>query len=225
VSHGLSIRTETEIGLIVDDDPRSGSDPRERDGDMRDPGRGGPDPIDVRDRGEIDRRDVFVEKVDLPRGLERELVRDRDREYSIRGSEARTLSIIGAFRVVSSRDLRDQNDRPVDPRKGDLRRLREEGLVRTIPIAGSRDVAVVLTDRGRDSRTTFPIGIDRNDRWVLVYLATEADLDRFRLFLQRHFELFCQLPAWMLRIVVPPTWSRSGFWIVPSASDRGPRRG
>jgi hypothetical protein len=144
---------------MFDDDPRWGSDPRERDGDMRDPGRGGRDPLDVRDRGEIDPREVFIAKVDLPRGLERELVRDRDREYSMRGSEARTLSILGAFRVVSSRDLRDQNERPVDPRKGDLRPLREEGLVRTIPIGGSRDVAVVLTDRGRDLLET-----NRRDR-------------------------------------------------------------
>jgi hypothetical protein len=28
---------------------------------------------------------------------------------------------VGAFRVVSSRDLRDHNDRPADPRSGDLR--------------------------------------------------------------------------------------------------------
>src|SRR5436190_572937 len=38
---------------------------------------------------------------------------------------------------------------PLDPRKGDLRHVREQGLVRTIPIDGRRDVAVVLTDRGR----------------------------------------------------------------------------
>jgi len=46
-----------------------------------------------------------------PRGLERELVRDRDREYSLRGSESRALSIVGSFRVVSSRDLRDHDNR------------------------------------------------------------------------------------------------------------------
>ena len=124
---------------MFDDDPRWGSDPRERDGDSRDPRRGGHDSFDVRDRGDVDPRDVFVEKVDLPRGLERELVRDRDRKYSLRGSETRTLSILGAFRVVSSRDLRDYNDRPADPREGDLRHLREEGLIRTIPMAGTSD--------------------------------------------------------------------------------------
>ena len=66
----------------------------------------------------------------LPRGPERELVRDRDREYTLRGSESRTLATVGAFRVVSSRDLRDHNGGPADPRSGDLRHLREQGLDR-----------------------------------------------------------------------------------------------
>src|SRR5688572_18809261 len=101
---------------MSDDDPRWGSDPRERDDDTRD--RGAADPRNA------DTRDVFVNKLDLPRGPERELVRGRDREYALRGSESRTLSIVGAFRVVSSRDLRDHDNRPADPRKGDLRHLR-----------------------------------------------------------------------------------------------------
>ena len=66
-----------------------------------------------RDSRERDRepRDTFTRHVRLPRGPERELVRDRDREYTLRGSESRTLATVGAFRVVSSRDLRDHNDR------------------------------------------------------------------------------------------------------------------
>ncbi len=84
---------------MFDDDPRWRSDPRERDDDTRDR-----DAVDSRD---VDPRDVFVNKLDLPRGPERELVRDRDGEYDLRGSESRTLSTVGAFRVVSSRDLRD----------------------------------------------------------------------------------------------------------------------
>jgi hypothetical protein len=122
---------------MFDDDPRWGSDPRERDNDAR-------------DRDPIDSRDAFVDKLDLPRGLERELVRDRDREYALRRSESRTLSLIGSFRVISSRDLSDHDGRPLDPRRGDLRHLREQGLVRTIPIDGRRDVAIVLTERGRE---------------------------------------------------------------------------
>ena len=115
---------------MFDDDARWGSDPRERDDD-------------VRDRDPVDPRDAFTEHLDLPRGLERELVRDRDREYTLRGSESRTLSIVGSFRVVSSRDLRDHYGRPLDPRKGDLRHLRDQGLVRTIPIDGRRDVVLI----------------------------------------------------------------------------------
>lgn len=77
----------------------------------------------------FDPREPFTRDLDLPRGLEREIVRDRDREYTLRGSETRTLATVGAFRVVSSRDLRDHHDRPADPRSGDLRHLREQGLI------------------------------------------------------------------------------------------------
>lgn len=34
------------------------------------------------------------------------------------------------FRVVPEHELRDHDGRPADPRKGDLRHLREQGLVR-----------------------------------------------------------------------------------------------
>ena len=117
---------------------------RDRNNDARDLGRGpgasrqsnggkhGHDPRDDarwpdRDRGH-DPRDVFTRDLDLPRGREREIVRDRDREYTLRGSESRTLATVGAFRVVSSHDLRDYHDRPADPRFGDLRHLREQRL-------------------------------------------------------------------------------------------------
>jgi hypothetical protein len=103
---------------------------------------------DPRDRS-VDPRDVFTRDLNLPRGHERHLVHDRDREYTLRGSESRTLATVGAFRVVSSRDLRDHDGRPTDPRTGDLRHLREQGLVRTERLDGHRDVAVVLTKEGR----------------------------------------------------------------------------
>ena len=81
-----------------------------------------------RDDRERDREvpDAFSRHVHLPRGPERELVHDRDREYTLRGSESRTLATVGAFRVVSSRDLRDHDGSPADPRSGDLRHLREQ---------------------------------------------------------------------------------------------------
>lgn len=104
--------------------------------------------LDARDR---DRKpsDTFTRHLWLPSEREREIVRDRDREYTLRGSESRTLATVGAFRVVSSRDLWDHNNRPADPRSGDLRNLREQGLIETVRVPGYRDHAVVLTKAGR----------------------------------------------------------------------------
>ena len=156
------------------DDGRWGDDPRDRDDDRRDrerdddfdgathrlaptdrersrddtrqPSRGpGSD-----DRGR-DQRDTFTRHVDLPRGEERERVQDaRGREYTLRGSESRSLSATGAFRVVHARDLRDHDGRAGDVRRGDLRHLREQGLLEAVRVHGQRDVAVTLTDRGRE---------------------------------------------------------------------------
>src|SRR5947207_7303664 len=83
--------------------------------DVRDRGDDGREARDreTRDRGDdraIDPRDVFMRDLDLPRGPERELVHDRDRDYTLSGSETRTLSTVGAFRVVSERDVRDSRD-------------------------------------------------------------------------------------------------------------------
>ena len=83
-------------------------DVRDRDDDCREaPGRESRDRDD--DRG-MDPRDVFVRDLDLPRGPERELVLDRDREYTLSGSDTRTLSTVGTFRVVAECDLRDPRD-------------------------------------------------------------------------------------------------------------------
>jgi len=69
--------------------------------------------------------------------------------YTLRGSETRTLATVGAFRVVASRDLRDHDGSPADSRSGDLRHLREQGLVETARVPGYRDHAVTLTKAGR----------------------------------------------------------------------------
>jgi len=135
---------------MSDDDPRWGADPRDRD--------------HARDRDHVDARDVFLDHVDLPRSSERQLMHDRDREYSLRESETRTLSTVGAFRVVSSRDLADYDGRPADPHGGDLRHLREQGLIRTIPVPGRKDVAVVLTERGRHLLESHRHARDRSGR-------------------------------------------------------------
>jgi hypothetical protein len=50
----------------------------------------------------------------------------------------------------------------------------------------------------------LPIGIHLAGRGVVVYVVTDPWLDEFRVFLQRHAALLRALPAWTLRIVVPP---------------------
>jgi DNA-binding MarR family transcriptional regulator len=146
-------RALEEVSMF--DDPRWG-DSRERDDDARD--------LDGRDREPGDPRDVFMRELDLPRSDVRQRIHDRDREYSLRESETRTLATVGAFRVVSSRDLNDHHGREAEPNSGDLRHLREQGLIRTIPTEGSRDVAVVLTDRGKHLLESHRHERDREDR-------------------------------------------------------------
>jgi hypothetical protein len=117
----------------------------------REPSRGGMG----HDRGTpsvADPREVFTRDLELPRGSTRERVRVRVRSVNLRASEARTLATVGAFRVVPAHDLRDHADRPTDARARDLRHLREEGLIRTMPyMLGRRPTTLVtLTERGRD---------------------------------------------------------------------------
>jgi DNA-binding MarR family transcriptional regulator len=127
-------------------DPRWEGDPDREDSRDRNRGsRGGENSQDPRDR---DPRDVFTKDLDLPRGRERRPVRERDRVYEINGAESRMLGTIGAFRVVSERDLHDLRDDSDCPRRS-ARHLEREGLIRTSPLS-SDDRAVVLTERGRD---------------------------------------------------------------------------
>jgi hypothetical protein len=101
-----------------------------------------------RDRGSIDALDVFSRDLDLPRGPDRELVRDRDRDYRLNASDTRTLSTVGAFRVVAERDLRNARDTSFDVRDRDLRGLEKQSLIERVPLDGC-ERAVTLTDRGR----------------------------------------------------------------------------
>lgn len=81
-------------------DPRWGEDPRDRDERERD--------ADARER---DPRDPFVDGLELPRGVARELVQDdRENLYELNGDDSRMLATIGAFRVVAERDLDDVRD-------------------------------------------------------------------------------------------------------------------
>ena len=118
------------------------SDPRDRDDDVRDvempwvelgPAPGlDRDVDDCRDRGDVrdrdprererDPRDVFLDGLELPHGLERELAIDGDQRYELNGDDSRTLATVGAFRVVAERDLLDPRDESHE-REPDLRHL------------------------------------------------------------------------------------------------------
>ena len=175
----------------MSDDPRWGDDRRDR-GD-RNLSRGDPDSRE-REQDRCEPRDVFVDRVSLPRGPEREHIRFRDRDYTLRGSESRTLASVGAFRVVPSHDLRDKFDKPLDPRHGELWHLRESGLVETVRL--DRDTtAVTLTKEGRDllesrrrggdwpERQTFNHGVQKLRELkhdAEVYRAYLEEADRLR---------------------------------------------
>ncbi len=144
-------------------DPRWGDDPRDRDDSRRDLSRGSRGGSDPRERERVEPRDVFVDRVSLPRGAEREHIRFRDRDYTLRDSESRTLASVGAFRVVPTHDLRDKFDKPLDPRHGELWHLRDSGLVETVRL--DRDTsAVTLTKEGRDLLEASRRDADSPDR-------------------------------------------------------------
>lgn len=147
-----------------DFDPRD--DSRERNNGAREERPHEPRDRKDADDGSIDVRDVFMRDLDLPRGHDRELVHGRDRDYTVNGSESRTLSTIGAFRVVSERDLRDPRDEAFD-----VRHLKEQGLVQCVPL-NQHERAVALTEQGRevlechrdghpDHRQAFYAGADK----------------------------------------------------------------
>jgi hypothetical protein len=123
----------------MDFDPRDCDDAREDERWGYDLGR------DDRDHDRDDPRDPFVDGLDVPRSLERELVQDeRDRLYELNGEDSRMLATIGAFRVISERDLEDFRDA-----EDSLKQLGAEGLIRSVAIDAD-ERAHVLTDRGWD---------------------------------------------------------------------------
>lgn len=106
---------------------------------------------DGRDRAQ-DPRDVFTRDLDVPRGRERQRIGVGREVVELRASEVRTLATVGTFRVVPAGHLRDADGRRLDPTVGDLRHLRESGLVRThsYMVGRTRTHVITLTDRGKD---------------------------------------------------------------------------
>ena len=127
-------------------------DPRSEERERPDLSRGSGSGEDRAESSSNDPRDVFSRDLDLPRGTTRRPVRDRDRSVELRESEVRLLATTGAFRMVPASDLLDHRGRPSSSRQGELRRLREEGLVETRPsvIGRQKTSLVTLTERGRE---------------------------------------------------------------------------
>lgn len=97
-------------------------------------------------------RDTFTRTLDMPRGPHREKVRVHARDYQLSGEDVRVMATVGAFRVVPASEIRDSNPRtPTRPAR-DLERLREHGLIKTMPyvVGRTRTTLVTLTERGRD---------------------------------------------------------------------------
>ena len=144
----------------MDSDPRDDTDLRDREDfdiydarwldDPRDPDDRDRDVERDRDARDHDPRDPFVEGLELPRGLQRELVQDdRENLYELNREDSLTLATIGAFRVVAERDLETVHDWDSGSHHDTLEHLRDEGLIRFVAI-NEDERAAVLTEDGWD---------------------------------------------------------------------------
>jgi hypothetical protein len=134
---------DRDVHAVLDRAARRDSAGREMPRGGRSGGGGRP-----RGRPREDVRDALTQQLDLPRGSEREPVEVGARNYSLRGSEVRALATVGAFRIVDARDLDVAPSG--DPWNGDLRNLREQGLIAVTPhvLSGERTALVTLTRSG-----------------------------------------------------------------------------
>jgi hypothetical protein len=124
------------------------------------------------------RPDLPVDRLRLPQGHDREVVTANNRMYHLRGSEARLLSTVGAFRVVPEDDLAATRSEARSV-SAELRHLARVGLVdrRTIPINHETTRVVVLTRAGQsvlnDHRDPSP---DARDQAYHAGLVKRRDL-------------------------------------------------
>ena len=133
-------------------------------------GRGGSDRGDDTD---ADAR-TFSRDVVLPLGQARELVRFRDRDYTLSARDLETLATIGAFRVVAADDVPGREaDTPSSRVRHARTHLEVAGLVERVRVDGRGGHVVTLTRTGRDllerhrapstngERQTFYAGVRR----------------------------------------------------------------
>jgi hypothetical protein len=93
---------------------------------------------------------VPLDRLTLRPGSTRQAIHHRGTTYRLRDSEVRALATIGTFRVVRADDVQAMRS-TVDAWTGDLRSLREQGLVdvKTITINREPTAVAVLTREGK----------------------------------------------------------------------------
>jgi hypothetical protein len=93
---------------------------------------------------------VPIDRLTLRPGHERQPVRHRGRTYRLRDSDVQALATVGTFRVVRADDVQAVRSSR-DAWRGELRHLREEGLVdiKTVTINRESTAVAVLTHDGK----------------------------------------------------------------------------
>ncbi len=101
--------------------------------------------------GSAEPREALTRQLEMPRGSGREQVRFEMREYRLSKEDARVLAGAGAFRIVPAHTVRAVNQHKPTRLARHVERLRDQGLVKTMPyVVGQRRTQLVtLTDRGR----------------------------------------------------------------------------
>lgn len=153
-------------------------DPRDMERERPDIGRGGSGTpqLEFTEASSADSRDTFTRGLDVPRSAARERIRVNEQEYRLSGDDVRTVARVGAFRVVPANELRHLESGAGRRTARELERLRERGLIKTMPymVGRTRTQLVTLTDQGRElletrrrpsepdeARQTFYAGINR----------------------------------------------------------------
>jgi len=144
------------MGRWDPDDARAPESAPERSSDRSDSARHARDvritelPDRVASRTRDDPSDGRHHHLTLPRGQERELVRDQGREFQLRGSEVDLLERAGQFRVTFTDDLKHDSGNPQFD--ADLRSLKGQGLI------AERTVTHLREGRSADVVSVTPAG-------------------------------------------------------------------
>lgn len=129
-----------------DVDPREPERERSEDGRGRSGGQQEPP-----DEPTAEPRDAASRQLEMPRGVDRERFRGAARECHLSGRDVKDMATVGAFRVVPAERVRTPPAHTPSRAPRSIERLREQGLVKTVPyiVGRQRTQLVTLTERGR----------------------------------------------------------------------------